>query len=207
MQMNALRSNWLNLAAYYQIQDANVLFEQLTAAYSEPHRAYHTLKHIAECLSWFEQVKHLLHDPHLVELMIWMHDVVYDHKQTDNEWQSAQYAKRIFKHNLCEQQLVALAQGILATAGHEAQLDNDLQYLIDIDLAILGASPQRFIEYQEQIRFEYQQVEEQHYQVKRAEILAAFYQKQPLFMSSYFYEKLEASAKANLAHALGVGTE
>ena len=49
----------------------------------------HTLQHISECLSHFEQVQDLLEDARAVELALWFHDAVYNPKASDNEACSA----------------------------------------------------------------------------------------------------------------------
>ena len=60
--------------------DANAVYDNLIARYSEPHRAYHTLEHIGHCLDEFEQVRHLATNPDAVELALWYHDAIYDTK-------------------------------------------------------------------------------------------------------------------------------
>lgn len=46
--------------------------------------------------------------------------------------------------------------------------------VVDVDLAILGSTPERFAEYEEQVRKEYEWVPEEIYAVKRKEILKSF---------------------------------
>jgi len=50
------------------------VFDQLLARYSEPHRKYHTLQHLAECLAHVEAVRHLAEQPGEVEFALWFHD-------------------------------------------------------------------------------------------------------------------------------------
>src|SRR5258707_14163475 len=69
-------------------------WELLASRYSEPHRAYHTLRHIEHCLDEFEAVRQEARDPVAVEMALWYHDAVYDTRRRDNEELSAILAER-----------------------------------------------------------------------------------------------------------------
>ncbi|RNF87851.1 hypothetical protein EFK07_14505 [Pseudomonas putida] len=71
---------------------AGAYYYYLLMQYSEPGRHYHTLEHIAACLEHFDSWRHLADKPHLVELALWLHDVIYNTHRVDNEACSAQYA-------------------------------------------------------------------------------------------------------------------
>lgn len=181
------------------VQSAS-LFLLLDYAYS--HNYYHTHQHIVECLELFYEIKDQLNDPIAVELAIWFHDVIYDPQAFDNEEQSA---KLMLKHGvgiLKKAELEKVARWIIATKKHLPSKEHDLKYLLDIDLAILSASPQRFMEYEKQIQQEYVWVSPEVYQIKRTEVLMQFYQQQPLFQTEYFQQKFEDAAKNNLAQVL-----
>lgn len=49
------------------------LLEELVAAYSEPHRAYHTLQHLSECLHQLDACPVEPSAPGLLELALWFH--------------------------------------------------------------------------------------------------------------------------------------
>ena len=70
---------------------------------------------------------------------------------------------------------------------------------MDIDLAILGASSARFLQYEQQIRQEYSWVSIDTYTVKRAEILHHFACQKPIYKTPYFQQRLEKMAQANLS--------
>lgn len=67
-------------------------FDEMHARYSEPHRAYHTLQHLEECMAWVGQVRNLLHEPGEVAFALFYHDVIYDTHASDNEARSADLA-------------------------------------------------------------------------------------------------------------------
>lgn len=63
---------------------------------------------------------------------------------------------------------------IMATC-HDAEPEgDDARRLVDIDLAILGADPARFAEYDAQVREEYRWVPDWLYRRKHREVLAGF---------------------------------
>jgi predicted metal-dependent HD superfamily phosphohydrolase len=67
--------------------DAEKTAADLVARYREPHRAYHNLDHIADCLEKLELARSMLRDDDFkaVELALFWHDAVYDPRAADNE--------------------------------------------------------------------------------------------------------------------------
>src|SRR6185436_9759121 len=91
-----LRFKWTELWRKLGVDnDAGPHFDELEARYNEPHRAYHNLAHIADCLEQFAAAKHLAEAPLAVELAIWFHDAVYDPRASDNEERSADLAAKV----------------------------------------------------------------------------------------------------------------
>ena len=83
---------WSGLAAQ---QSGSAAYEDLVRRYSEAHRCYHTLEHLAECLACFEGVRELAMHGAEVEAALWFHDAVYEPTRTDNESRSAELAHRL----------------------------------------------------------------------------------------------------------------
>src|SRR6201989_3023597 len=69
------------------------LYHQLVACYSEPHRKYHTIQHLNECLTHLESARELADHADEVELALWFHDAIYDTSKKDNEQRSAEWAR------------------------------------------------------------------------------------------------------------------
>lgn len=178
------------------------IFQRLLNAYSEPQRYYHTVQHIAECLTLVHDVQHVLQDAQSVELAIWFHDAVYDPKSSHNEEDSALLMLQLCADLFPANQLRKVADWIRATQRHRATDESDLQYVLDIDLAILAANEIRFKEYEAQIRQEYAWVNSALYRLKRAEVLSGFYHAEALFQTDYFHRKCELKSKQNLAVSL-----
>lgn len=145
----------------------------LAEAYTTPKRAYHDLRHVEELLAWFAAVRDQgpgWAHPSDVLAAVLFHDAVYVAGQADNEARSAELAGScIAQHGLpCDvPRVVALIE---ATARHGAESPSlaheatgeasDLLHFLDADMAILGAEPERFDDYERAIAEEYRVVPE-----------------------------------------------
>jgi predicted metal-dependent HD superfamily phosphohydrolase len=182
---------------------AQKTYQQLIAYYAGFERAYHNLQHLSECLTWCHQVAPLIQQPMQIELALWFHDAIYDPQAANNELQSALWAKDFLASVNIDESLIKMINDlIMATQHHQA--DNiQQQWLLDIDLAILGSPSARFEQYQQQIRQEYAFVGESIYQQKRRQVLQSFYDRPRIYQTDFFFKQLERQAKLNLKQALG----
>lgn len=174
-------------------------YERLLAMYAEPHRHYHNQLHIADCLKEFDLVRQLAVEPEAVEFAIWFHDAVYDTRAGDNEERSAKLAEDWLREaGASGAFLNSVRQLVLATKAHDATLHLDAPLLVDVDLSILGQSPERFWEYERAIRSEYDWVEQKIFASKRAEILERFLARPRLYLTAPCFERFEVQGRANL---------
>ena len=176
----------------------------LLARWAEPHRRYHTPQHLHECLALFERDRALAEHPGEVAIALWFHDAIYDTARHDNEAASADWASRVLLQAGAAPDVAARVHAlILATRHSEVAATADAKLLVDIDLAILGAGPARFDEYELQIRDEYAFVPEDTFRDRRAEILRGFLARPSLFATPAYADRFAAPARANLARAIG----
>jgi len=174
-------------------------FARLVALYSEPHRCYHNLAHIEDCLGEFDRAKQLATEPAAVELAIWFHDAVYDPRAADNEEHSAELAKAWLSNVHASDALKdSVGRLVMATKNHNASLHADAPLLVDVDLSILGKPPEQFWEYERQIREEYAWVDKPVFAAKRMEILRRFLARERIYQTELFFQRMEAQARANL---------
>ncbi|MEO8702462.1 MAG: hypothetical protein ABI867_20630 [Kofleriaceae bacterium] len=184
------------------VVDASVASE-LAAHYSEPHRAYHDLTHIAELLRWFDAVADDIgwRDARAVYDAILFHDAIYDPlaKHGSNEAASAELATR---HGASTH----TRELILLTARHGSiirdEVDTDAALFLDSDTAILGAAPAAFDAYDAAIAVEYQHVPADAYRAGRRGFLANMLARPRIFLTGYFHDRLDGPARANLARAV-----
>lgn len=177
----------------------------LRAAYCEPHRRYHTLEHIEDCLSQLAAVDGLsADDRHALELAIWWHDAVYDPMRGDNEAVSAEMARRDLAAMGESAEIVTeVARLILLTKGHTVEPGDILgAILVSIDLSILGRSPEAYDRYAAQVREEYGFVPEEAWRAGRSAVLRHFLDAPAIYADPAFAARYETAARENTAREL-----
>jgi predicted metal-dependent HD superfamily phosphohydrolase len=181
----------------------DALRDRLLARYAEPHRKYHTLQHLHECIAMLARYPGQPEHAGDVEMALWFHDAIYDIGVPGNEERSAQWA-------MGELQAAGAAPGVaervhamvMATRHDVAPQTADEQLLVDVDLSILGAAPARFDEYEAQVRDEYASVPADLFQRRRKAILVGFLARPAIYGTLYFRSLLEASARKNLVRSI-----
>lgn len=183
--------------------------DELIARYSEPHRRYHTMTHIEDCLAQVAASTDMDDDQRaLMDAAIWFHDAIYDATRTDNEAESARLARaRLLADGAAPEFVAEVERLILLTAGHSVEDGDTLgARLVSIDLSILGAEPARYDAYAEAIRQEYIHVPETLYRPGRAAVMSRFLQSPRLFADNRWADRFEAQARTNLTREIATLT-
>ncbi len=182
----------------------DALLAELLARYQEPHRAYHTLQHLDECLAGLARETSNAERPAEIALALWFHDAIYDVHRHDNEERSAHWARDAMLSAGAEPAAAARVHALVMATRHQAQPeDADARLLVDIDLSILGAPPARFAEYERQIRIEYGHVPPDVFEPRRRSILGSFLARDPLYLTPPIRARIEEAARRNLQQAIG----
>jgi predicted metal-dependent HD superfamily phosphohydrolase len=141
-----------------------------------------------------------------------LHDAVYDAGEPDNEARSAALVEE-WVHTWLDLPCVQIGDIVtrartlvLQTAAHgrhrPADLDRVAALFLDCDMAILGASPERFDSYCDQIATEYADVAPGPvFEAGRRTFLQRLLT-HPIYLSEHFQTALEDRARANIARAL-----
>ncbi|MBB5036435.1 HD domain-containing protein [Prosthecobacter dejongeii] len=184
--------------------DGHSCFGDLVNAYSQPHRHYHNLRHLSECLAELDEVKSLAHDPLALEVALWFHDAVYDSQSSsDNEALSADLAMDALSTGGVASDFIQQVRSlILLTKKHVPDTTQDAALMCDIDLAILGKDEPQFWAYEKAIRQEYVHVPLADYLVGRSRVLQDFLQRPQLYATPHFHERYEAKARRNLSASI-----
>lgn len=195
---------WLRLwQAIGASGNGSAWYEILTRAYSEPHRYYHNQQHIADCLTEFDLVRSLAKQPDAVELALWFHDAVYDPRAADNEEQSAGLATRCLESAEQLELTSFVVFLVMATKLHDTTTTSpDAALIVDVDLSILGQNEERFAQYEAGIRAEYAWVPQETFEVRRAEILQRFLNRQRIYSTEHFFARYERTARQNLEQSI-----
>lgn len=203
MNVSALRERWLSLASRLKLERASAIFECIVHSYGDERRAYHTLAHIGQCLSEFDEHREFAANPDRVELALWFHDVVYEPGEQFNEGLSAIYAQDILKHaGLHQVEALMVATLILATCHKGYAAGPDAELLVDIDLSILGKPKKQFIEYEAQIRAEFSAFSDAEFSTGRLKFVHSFLQKPTIYCTKVFHDKYEQEARKNLTRLI-----
>lgn len=183
--------------------DGLAIFTRLAAAYGEPVRAYHTAEHIQDCLAQFDLARDLARQADEVEAALWFHDAVYQPGHSDNEERSADLARTLLSEAGVPPTVAArVAALVLATRHSTIPVEPDAALVCDIDLSVLGRSPDLFDRFERKIRREYATVPDSRYRAARCEILRGFLGRPSIYQTARFREQFESPARRNLERAL-----
>jgi predicted metal-dependent HD superfamily phosphohydrolase len=207
-RLDALQRDWVRLLGDYGVTpaDAYPVFDRLVAAHSEPHRHYHTLEHLAEVFRVVGRLAAHAEDIRAVRLAVWFHDAVYDPRAADSEARSADLAVVLLTGLGVPADTVAKVERLVNATAHLVSAapptDPDAVVLLDADLAILGASEDRYRRYAADVRREYAFVPDADYRAGRAAVLRAFLARPRIFRLPVMFEEGEHRARANLGAEL-----
>lgn len=166
--------------------------------YSEPHRRYHNVDHLSDCLEMLDRHAAEAQDPIGAELALWFHDAVYDVAAPDNEQRSAELARRTLEPlGLPPIRLDAVLAAILATTHKGEPGPGDARLVCDIDLSILGSPEPKYRRYAEAILAE-SGMTMVVFRPLRLRFLETMLAREHLFHTATFRGSMESSARDNM---------
>jgi predicted metal-dependent HD superfamily phosphohydrolase len=168
------------------------LGRDLLRRWREPHRRYHTDRHLQYMLEVIDRHQDLADDLDAVRMAAWLHDAVYDPRASDNEERSAALTGDPEVRRL-----------VLLTKTHDPRPgDRNGELLCDADLAILAADPAAYREYAGNVREEYAFVPEDAFREGRGRILQDLLAKERLFRIVPEKEQWTRRARENMEDEL-----
>lgn len=202
--MSEVRAKLLDEWALVLGDSHDDLRDELLARWSEPHRHYHDLRHLAETLDALEG---LGCDAPAARLAVWFHDAVHCGAPSD-EIRSAELATvRLRGLGLPDALVGEVHRLILLTIDHAPDPDDALGGAVcDADLAILAASPSRYAESVADLRLESPLPDDQWCLARRASVQQHLARPR-LYASPLAGRRFEAAARANLSAELAGPSE
>lgn len=188
------------------------VFLFLLDKYTEPHRHYHVLDHIGDCLDrlnayvTFAQ-KHsapLPADLRPLTLSLWLHDACYEVDPVTSHANEVLSATYLFMEPIKSTGLHGVpwikdsVSYIEATKHHGNETQFERQLICDIDLLGLGKDEETFDMNSENIRKEYHFVSDEVYATERIKVLTRFLSRPRIYYTYYFYDGYEIQARKNI---------
>lgn len=210
-----VNSSWYQAICYFA-PDAipewrlNNLFNEILLAYHEPQRRYHNFDHIVYGIGVIKDsvfsTGTSLNSPEAIILAYVYHDVVYIPGARDNEERSADFMRRHLRSlSVPEDFIRRIARYIMCTKHNGKPIrEIDARIVVDVDLAQLGASFERFKTNTVNIAFEYAKVgvTAEQYAVGRKKFFESMLARPQIYQTPQFREKLERKARWNLNRAI-----
>ena len=118
---------------------AEAAYAGLVELYGEPHRRYHTLAHIRQCLRQFDLAADLMGQPDAVEMALWFHDAIYIPGAMDNEQRSADLFREWSTAAGAAADFQESVSGVVMATTHQTPPSwRDGRFIVDIDLSSFG---------------------------------------------------------------------
>ncbi len=191
----------VQLLARWPLDEGDDLAARLVAAYGEPRRSYHDLRHLVEVLDRLDELAEAgtPFDAVPVRLAAWFHDAVHDGRPDDEE-RSARWAEEALAVVDVDAGVVAeVARLVRMTEHHDpAGADRNGAALSDADLAVLARPPQRYADYVAAVRREYAHVPDDQFAIGRAAVLRELLAADRLFRTDHGHDRWEDVARRNV---------
>ena len=177
-------------------------FAVLADYYSQPHRRYHTARHVRDCLETYDSAVPVLGINDAVEMALWFHDAVYIIGQTDNELSSAALFRSLTEDHLPNDFNEQVVRLIMATRHNQAPAAADEQFATDVDLAGLAKPWDAFINDTQLLRQENRATDDETFRENVRGFFERLLARPSIYATAYFEVKSEAIARGNIERLL-----
>lgn len=207
--MASIEESWKEATDGLDSGICDTWFRKVQEAYSEEKRTYHNLDSLRDKLNCYYEIKDNLKNPQAVLLALFFQNFEYDPKALDGENKNLEHfntfadeaeipTDAVLREETCELLKVAATHSTDAHKIGGAFGGEDAHYFLDLDMAVLGSSPENYAEYREKIRGEYCFLSEPMYTALRLKVLQNFVQIPNIFATKEFREKYEEQARQNI---------
>jgi predicted metal-dependent HD superfamily phosphohydrolase len=191
---------WLERAWRELLPDQHWLGEELLLRWAEPHRHYHDVRHLGQCLDALNRIETEEPVADAVRLAAWFHDAVYDGNPGVDEEASAELAEQLLPQaGIGAATVEEVARLVRLTVEHAPEPhDRAGAQLIDADLSILAESRARYDYYVREVRLDFEHVADDDFRRGRLAALEHLLRLEPLFHTSTGRRLWAEAARHNL---------
>jgi predicted metal-dependent HD superfamily phosphohydrolase len=194
----------------------------IRSMYEQEHRYYHNIKHINFCLNKLKEYRKATKSGEsnceaLLKFAILTHDIIYIPGNDGDEIHSGFVAKalimqlgtRLFSDMAPQdianelESLIYITSHVIAPTHQHRQHCNEA-IIADVDLAILGADPKTFKQYEKNIRKEYGSTRDSYFNKGRFKFLQQISNKSNIFWTEYFKDTYEQQARINIKESMAI---
>ncbi len=195
---NRFTALWRRCTNFGSSSDPEPLWRELVRHYSESHRHYHVLAHLAHCIDWHERSSAGMDEPDAVEMALWFHDIIYQTPLQDNEMYSARLFRQRAGDSFPQEFTERVCNYIIATIHGTPPADPGAAYVQDIDLSSLGRPWAEFLCDSTSIRKEFSITPDAVYFTINHEFLGNLLRRERIYFTDFFYQHLEQAARENI---------
>lgn len=171
----------------------------LLAAWSEPHRRYHSVTHLRDTLAGVEELADVADDADAVRLAAWYHDCVYNGLPDDEERSAVRAELDLCRLGVPAPTVDEVARLVRMTISHDpAPGDHNAEVLSDADLAALALPTEDYRRNSEAIRAEYAHIPDDVFRKGRRLVLQALLGGPGVFRTEAGRQRWEVAAQRNL---------
>lgn len=200
-----LQTTFTELAKKYtdNTEAIATVWNEIAKNHSHPKRYYHSLTHLEHLLAQLTPIKTQITDWEPILFALYFHDIIYNVTKHKNEEMSSEWAgKKLTLLKVPVEMIKKTRRAITATKKHELNDDPDINFFTDADLSILGAAPEAYTIYTQQVRKEYAIYPDVLYKPGRKKVLEHFLQMERIFKTNHFFDMYETRARENLQEEL-----
>jgi predicted metal-dependent HD superfamily phosphohydrolase len=202
---------WSELCLKFTLDQEKIseAWDEIFRCYREAARAYHTLDHIRSLVELIEEYSADIDNKSMLLFTAFYHDIVYIPGSSDNEKDSATIAVTRMKQLDVPDKIIQEANElILLTKSHadvSPSTTQDMLLFLDMDLSILGTSPDVYHRYRENVRMEFKAFSDFLFRNGRRSFLKSQLERSVIFHTVQFRNRYEAQARINMLSELNEG--
>jgi predicted metal-dependent HD superfamily phosphohydrolase len=183
-------------------QKVNEAWDEIFRCYNEPTRAYHTLEHIQVLVELIGEYSHVINDKSMLLFAAFYHDIVYTAGSSTNEKDSALIARARMKQFQVPDDIISETQELIQLTKSHADVSpsvtKDMLLFLDMDLSILGTTPDTYRRYYRNVRKEFKSYPDLMFRQGRKSFLNSQLKRPYIFHTQQFRERYEATARVNM---------